>query len=230
MSHVQTFQFRLLFFAAINCLNSLLPHAASATPIMGNLPAGSGGYGIATEAGNTFGVALEFTPQENVSFDNVTLWISGYTGLDGSSLQLSLMQDGSSVGFPFPGPATTISTGTAAPNGGADAALTFNVSGELQAYTPYWFFLYLQVPGGGFGPDYGLYNCLWDQGGVPLGDVLINGAEYFSDGFMPSSFQSDTPAFAINSVPDSAPTWVLLLGAAGGCLLARHFLNRRLPE
>jgi len=204
--------------------NLLLCGGMNATPIYGYLPSGSGGYAIGTEAGNTFGVAVEFTPQENVTFSSVTLWISGYTGLDGSSLQLSLMGDGSSIGFP-PGPASTIGTGTATANNGSDAAFAFSLAGELQARTAYWLFLYLEVPGGGSGANYGQFNCLWDQGGIPAGNVVIDGSEYFADGFLSSSFQTDAPAFGINSVPDEAPTAAMLIVSLGSLFLLRRDLH-----
>jgi hypothetical protein len=215
---------RLCLMIGIIGGNLLLCGGMNATPIYGYLPSGSGGYAIGTEAGNTFGVAVEFTPQENVTFSSVTLWISGYTGLDGSSLQLSLMGDGSSIGFP-PGPASTIGTGTATANNGSDAAFAFSLAGELQARTAYWLFLYLEVPGGGSGANYGQFNCLWDQGGIPAGNVVIDGSEYFADGFLSSSFQTDAPAFGINSVPDEAPTAAMLIVSLGSLFLLRRDLH-----
>jgi len=209
---------------------SELSCSTKASPIYGNLPAGSGTFGIATEAGNTFGIAVEFTPQVNVDFNCITLWLSGYTGLDGSSLQLSLMQDGSSIGFPFPGPATTVASGTAPANNGAEAAFNFSLQGQLQANTPYWLFLYLQVPNGGTGINYGNYNCLWNQGGDSTGNIVIDGSEEFADGFLPSSFQSDSPAFAINAVPEISSAGALLAISLGACFLARRQLGRRSPK
>jgi hypothetical protein len=212
--------------AALAISFSFVASPARASMILGNLPDNGSGYEISTEAGNTFGAALEFTPLVNVGFDSVTLWISGYTGLDGSSLSLSLMADSSSDGLPFSGPAQTIISGSMTPNDGSDAAFTFNLGGQLKSNTPYWLFLYLQVPGGGFGPDYGKFNCQWDGGGTPVGDVVINGSETYVDGFSPSSFQSDAPAFSINSVPESTSTASLLALAAGcGLLARRHWRN-----
>jgi hypothetical protein len=213
-------------FAVLSSGFLFVPSEARANLIMGNLPAGGGGYTIATEAGNTFGAAVEFTPLSNVAFDSVTLWISGYNGLGGSLLYLSLLGDSSSYGFPFSGPAGTIATGSAAPNNGSDAAFTFNFGGQLSANTPYWLFLYLQVPNGGTGPDYGKFNCYWDGGGTTAGGVIINGSETYADGFSPGSIQSGAPAFSINSVPDATSTASLLALAAGCCLFARHQWRR----
>lgn len=190
--------------------------------ICGSLPNGDSPYTISTEAGNTFGTAVEFTPLVNVSFSSITLWISGYTGQDGSSLSLCLMSDGSSYGLPA-GPLITIASGTSAANGGADADLSFDLAGHLCADTPYWLFLYLAVPGGGFGPDMGKFNCNWDSGGTPFGNVDIDGSEAFANFFSPSSFQPTTPAFAIVSVPEPASTFWLLIFAAASCLLWRLY-------
>lgn len=192
---------------------------ARANLILGNLPPGGAGYGISTESGNTFGAAVEFTPLSDVSFDNVTLWLSGYNGLDGSSLSLSLMNDNSVYGFPSKEPAATLATGSATPNDGSDAAFTFALSGQLQANTPYWLFLYLQVPGGGFGPNNGRFNCHWDGGGDTVGNVIIDGSEAFANDFLPSSFQTQAPAFALNTVPDHGATALLLALAIGCCML-----------
>ncbi|MGA2245991.1 MAG: VPDSG-CTERM sorting domain-containing protein [Verrucomicrobiota bacterium] len=229
MSELHVHKSRLCLIIAIISGSLLLCGGINASPIYGNLPTGSGGYEISTEAGNTFGVAAEFTPQENVTFSSITLWVSAYTGLDGSSLQLSLMQDGSSIGLPFPGPANTIGTGTAPANDGSDAAFAFSFAGQLQAHTPYWLFLYLQVPGGGFGTGYGQFNCRWDQGGTPTGNVVINGSESYADGFLPSSFQSEAPAFAINGVPDVASTAVMLIISFGSLVLVRRHLRGNSP-
>lgn len=203
------------------------PLDTNASLLIGNLTDGSSGALIATEAGNTFGSATEFTPSQNLAFDSTTLWISGYNGLDGSVLSLSLMADNSAYGLPFSGPAATIASATAAANDGSDAAFDFNLGGQLKANTPYWLFLYLEVPNGGFGENYGQYNCFWDGGGNPIGNVTINGSEVFADGFNPASFHSDAPAFALNSVPEQTSTALLLGLGLGGCALVRHHQLRR---
>jgi hypothetical protein len=209
-------------FVGLSFLCILLPSDAMANLVVGDLPSGGRQFEISTEAGNTFGTAVEFTPLQNVDFGNVTLWLSGYTGLNGSSLVLSLMQDTSAEGLPFSGPGAAMATGSAAANNGSDAAFTFNLGGQLKASTPYWLFLYLQVPGGGVGPGYGQFNCYWDGGGAPVGDGVIDGSESFADGFYPSSLQSAAPAFSLNSVPELTSTALLLALAIGGCLLSRH--------
>lgn len=218
---LEIFSFCALLAASI----LLVPAAARANLLVGNLPAGGAGYAISTAAGNTFGRAVEFTPLQDGCFSSVTLWISGYNGLGGSTLSLALM-DTSADGFPVSGPGQTIADASAAPNDGTDAAFTFNMAGQLNANTPYWLFLYLQVPGGGIGPNYGNFNCYWDSGGTPTGDGVVNGSEAFVNGFYPPSFQSGAPAFSINSVPELPPTAALLAMAAGCCLIARHYWRR----
>jgi hypothetical protein len=215
---------RLVCLLAGVCLNLLFPLESKAN-WMGNLPGAGNGHSIATEAGNTFGTAAEFTPLQNIQFNSVTLWLSGYTGLDGSVLYLSVLNNYS--GTPFPQPGGTIAIGSAKPNDGSDGAVTFDLSGNLQASTQYWLFLYLWVPGGGFGPDYGLFNCYWDGGGKATDNVLVNGSEEYINGFSPGTYKSDAPAFAINSVPEVTSTASLLTLAGFGGLFARRFWARK---
>lgn len=184
--------------------------AQAQTQTMGNPPAGSGSGGvlIATEDFNTEGYAVGFTPLQNVGFDSVTVWLNGYTGqslfpnwgVGGVTLSVNLMTDASSYSPPlwFSGPAAIIATAYAAPNNGSDAAFTVDLSGSLQANTPYWLFLYLEagLPDG--------YDCYWDLGGTPVGDVVINGSEHFEDGSF-SSLGSVAPAFALNSPSPAVP-------------------------
>ncbi len=214
----------VIILAIGNCW--FAPYSSKANQVFGSLPSGNGGYGISTEGGNTFGVAVQFTTQQAVDFSSVTLWVSGYTGLDGSSLQLSLLQDTSSMGYSCSGPGNIISTATTAANSGADAAFNFSLSGQLQADTTYWLFLYLEVPGGGIGSDYGRFNCSWDRGGSSTGNITVNGSEDFADGFDSSSFDSDSPAFAFSAVPDLVSTGSAM-AVSLGCLALYRFRLRQ---
>ncbi len=186
------------------------PLGAKADTLLGNPPAGggdSGGFSISTEADNTFGQAVEFTPLQDVSFDSVTLWLNGFTGrgLDsgqiGVNLSLNLMTDASAYSPPIlaGGPAAVMASADAPPNDGSDAAFSFDLSGSLQANTPYWLFAYL-CPTGADPAD--AYNCYWDNAGTTAGDVDINGSAYFVDGSF-GALQSGAPAFAlISAVPE----------------------------
>jgi hypothetical protein len=198
------------------------PLGARADTLFGNLPASdgnSGGFSISTKADNTFGQAVEFTPLQDVSFDSVTLWLNGFTGRGlysgqiGVNLSLNLMTDGSSYSPPLPpsGPAEVMATAYAPPNDGSDAAFTFDLSGSLQANTPYWLFAYLCTTGV---DPMDAYNCYWDNAGATAGDVDINGSAYFEDGSF-GALQSGAPAFALISVvPEPSSTAI-----AGAMLL-----------
>lgn len=216
------------------------PLTSRADIILGNLPSSTGntgGFAIGTEAANTFGWAVEFTPLQNISFDSVTLWVNGFTGKGadsgqvGANLSLNLMEDASTIGYPLPGPTAIIATAYAPPNDGSDAAFAFNLSGSLGANTPYWLFLYLGLTGPNASDA---YSCYWDSGGAPVGDVIVDGSDSFAVGsFEP---QSGSPAFALNSsstgsvpaVPESyTAIGTALLLATSGARAFRGLRGRR---
>lgn len=189
---------------------------------------------IGDEAGNTFGVAEMFTPQQNFSFSSLTLYVTGYYDTlhpnNSSSLNLELSYDQNYEDpsypfhepdqFSFAGASSTISYSTG-------PYYDFNLSASLQAGVPYWIFLYLGSPDA-TGPGVG---CSW--GGIPdiVGIqasspqiILIDGGEPFADGFIPNDFSQIGQDFTLNVVPEPGTNTIFLIGSL---ILGSYLLNFR---
>jgi hypothetical protein len=182
----------------------LLPAATNAqSGIFGNTPTGGVAFSMIAESGaNGSGGAVAFTPTEDFDFTSVTVWLSGYTGLDlYGNMDQSLFAGIWTSGAAYPGgsqqPLVEIdSLGAPAPNDGSLAPFALaNLSPTtlLHAGTEYWLFISENTGGSAaVGPQ-------WVGGNNPVGNAVYDGSEVFQFpmGFAPSSA---TPAFSINDI------------------------------
>lgn len=190
------------FFAlAIAC--SAIPLNTEADPILGNAPTTGNAFSIAFEGGNTWGAAIAFTPQLDVNFFSVTLWLTGYNGQNGQSMCAGIWSDATQLDPAFSSqPAVDLAyLSPPAPNDGSLAAFTFDelsAPSVLHADTKYWLFIY------GTGDLSGSFLS-WAQGSPPTGNAFYNGADVFAGGsFAPAD--SLIPAFTINGVSSNVST------------------------
>jgi hypothetical protein len=199
-----------LFLAGALVLSS----QAKADVVFGNSLTGEAAFQFAADGGIAGGGAVEFTPLEDVTFGSITVWLSGYTGLDmygrkNQSFYAGVWIDGHYPGSGNSQPVQQIASLQApSPNDGTAAAFTFiNSSGStvLSANTSYWLFIYESTSGSfnaGSVPQ-------WLTGGPVSGKAVCNGsASFWNHSFTPSS---TIPAFAFNSVPEPGPCALLAL-------------------
>lgn len=179
---------------------------------------------ISDEAGNTFGFAEMFTPQQNFTFSGLTLYVTDYYDISGpnsSTLSLGLFYDWNyeDPSYPFHEPyGDPLAEATATINDNTGPYYGFNLSASLQENVPYWFFLYLQSPDvGGLG-----VGCSW--GGIPditgieassPQVVLIDGIEDAVNGFDPGTYRAGGQTITINTVPEPNTNSLLWFGLLG---------------
>lgn len=209
--------------------------AANTGGLFGNSPTGGSAFDFIANGGMASGGAVTFTPLHDFSFTSITVWLTGYTGLDmygnsNQSFYAGIYSDDSinEPGYTSEQPGALITGLDApAPNDGSQAAFEFvNLSPEtvLQANTKYWLFIY-ENTSGSF--NYDSYPQ-WVEGSSPVGDgVVYNGSQdFWAHGFSPSSA---TPAFAINAVPEPGPTAIFVVALLiWGTGLLQKRRNRRL--
>jgi hypothetical protein len=190
-------------------------------PVFGNSPNGTSGFNIIIyNTSMDIGAAVEFTPTENINVSSITLWLSGYTGTGGQTMDVGIysnssFQIGTATNTPYTDLLNFTSPGA---NDGSLAAFTFtnptgtpggNPSGStlLSANTHYWLAIDSQeIQGSGY---YG--DAVWVTGGTPTGDATYNGSVVYNH--LPSTSintSSITPAFTINAVPE--PGFASLMG------------------
>jgi hypothetical protein len=172
-------------------------------PIFGNSPTGGNAFPLAAESGaNGTGGAVAFTPTEDFSFNSITLWLSGYTGLDiyghlDQSFYAGIWTDGSTYSGGSLQPLIEIDPLEApAPNDGSLAPFAFvnsSPSTVLHAGTEYWLFVYENTGGNA------AVGSEWIGGDNPAGNAIYDGSESFA---FPVGFTSSsaTPAFMINAL------------------------------
>jgi hypothetical protein len=200
--------------------------AVKGGPILENEPIGGDAFSIAYEAGNTWGAAVSFTPQQNVDVFSVTLWLTGYTGQNGQSMFAGIWDDANDLESFFPTqPGWEIaSLSTPASNDGSLDSFTFYASSEmpiLASNTKYWLVIY------GTG-DLSGSSLTWVDGTSPTGGATYDGSESLAVGSF-SSPSLTTPAFTINSSPEVNPVpepSTVALAALGLAFLFR-FQSRR---
>ena len=202
-------QFLVLLFLIAICIS-----ANADAPVFGNSPGNGTGFNISVyNQLSLYGGAVEFTPQENINLSSVTLWLSGYNGQYGQTINVgiygnsdnSFYNPGTARNFPW---TQILGFSSPAPNDGSLAAFTFsnpywspaynpNGSTFLSANTPYW----LVVTSGG---RPGNYTCAanWTEGGALTGNAMYNGSDNYNvyGGAFDSS--SVMPAFTINTIPE----------------------------
>jgi hypothetical protein len=217
------------FFLATVSASWGVPFVSNAQSVeFGNCPTGGGVFDFIANGGYSSGAAVAFTPVQNITFGGVTIWLTGYTGKDNYGNSNQSFYAGIYNSYPnSPGnpsqPFQEIASLCApAPNDGSLAAFTFaNLSPTttLQANTQYWLFVYEDTSGSYNYNDY----PQWVAGDSPMGNALYDGSETFSSfSFSPSS---DTPAFAVNAVPEPGTTSMMalsLLGAGTWALRSRR--------
>lgn len=226
----------LFSLVALGAVFLNLSREAGAQGIFGNSPMEGTAFSFVSGGGGVAGGgAVAFTPMRDFSFSSITLWLTGYTGLDmyGNMTQSFYAfitddyarQTGDNTYQHQPGSETVASLSVPAPNDGATAAFTFaNLSptAVLHADTTYWLFIYEStggVPNWGHVPE-------WVSGDAPAGDAVYNGASSFYAGMFASSYA--TPAFTITAVPEPGVTTILVLGLLAVLTsVARHQLGRK---
>jgi hypothetical protein len=170
-------------------------------PVFGNSPIDGNAFSIVTYNQLSFsGAAVEFTPLENIDLSSVTLWLSGYNGQYGQTIDANIwLNNNSSPASPYIGLSTPVA------NNGSLASFTFsNPTGnlysnpsdslDLLANTAYW----LVVASGGSPGNY-ISAASWANGGSLSGDATLNGSatyNVYASNFSPSTA---LPAFSINS-------------------------------
>jgi len=198
--------------------------------VFGNSPTGGGVFNFTADGGIAGGGAVAFTPTQNLSFSGITVWLTGYTGRDMyGNLNQSLYAGIYDNYSPFPGspnqPAQEIASLSApAPNDGSLGSFTFaNLSPTttLQANTQYWLFIYENTSG-----SFNYYDYpQWVGGDSPIGNAIYDGSESFFDfSFSPSS---ETPAFAINAVPEPGTTSMMSLSFLCAGAYALRFRRKK---
>jgi len=234
MQPLQTIQeFEMTRFAKIflTMLAVILPATMSEAQsvLFGNSPAGGTGFSVSAQSPpNATGGAVAFTPSEDMSFSSITVWLSGYNGLDvfgnlNQSFYAGIWTDAA----PAPGgvdqPQADIDPlSVPPPNDGSLAAFTFdNLSPStiLSANTEYWLVIY-ENTGGSIA-----VGSTWVGGNVPVGNATYDGSDRFS---FPAGFTSSSiiPAFEINAAPEPGAiafdTLSILFGGLYAFRLRRH--------
>ncbi len=196
----------------------VLNTVSEAQPVLfGNSPNDETGFTMyAQSAANGSGGAVAFTPLQDLTFGSITVWLTGYTGLDlygqmNQSFYAGIYTDNSEyLGSPGFGTAENqpfqqiLSLNVPSPNDGSLAGFNFsNPFPEitLHADTTYWLFIY-ENTGGSLNINNPPH---WVGGGDFAGNAVYNGSDSFAFpvGFTPSSV---IPAFAINPVPEPGVT------------------------
>jgi hypothetical protein len=223
--------------AALSLTAAVSAHADR--PTFGNSTNGDSGFELSVYNGQSmYGAAVGFTPTQNMTVSSVTLWLAGYNGNNGETIDVNIWDSnppgsssenpGNATNFPW---APLLYLTAAAPNDGAAAEFSFDNSNPdssastLLADTEYWLVVTAQ----------GQPGCNTDStwvGGGPLnGGANYYGSEsYYAYGDPYPSFNSSStlPAFSINSlssVPEPGFGSFLVLPVLLG--IARKFYRQR---
>lgn len=203
-------------FLVISFLFFLSLSAKADVPVFGNSPDGGTGFSISVLGQlSSSGGAVEFTPQENIYVDSVTLWLSDYNGQHGQTIIAGIYNNNDDHAF-NPGTATNypwqqiLSFSSPAPNDGSQEPFTFsnptgtpiyNPTGStlLSAGTPYWLVVTAEAKQEG---NNMAVAASWVGGGTPTGEASYDGSDTYN--VYGSSYDSCSvlPAFTINIVPE----------------------------
>ncbi len=194
--------------AAIATILGISAHASN--PLFGNSPDGGFGFSIVDYNGMAMsGGAVEFTPQGSLDLGSITLWLSGYTGQSGQSIDASIWSSSRNA----PGvPLINFQSPTA--DDGSSAAFTFSSpsvnpydvpsgSTVLSGNTAYWLVVTAQGRPGNY-----IDAASWVGGSVPTGVAVYDGADTYNVSGGIFSASSDTPAFSINDNSNSSPIFL----------------------
>lgn len=213
---------QVLFLTASLCAISFFARGQS---LLGNSPTDGAAFNFVGNGAIAGGGAIAFSPLYNCTFSSITLWLSGYTGLDNQGRtnqsfyatinQDTVYQTGPNTYLHQPG-ATVLTLDVPPPNNGSPAGFSFvnpDPAIVLSANITYWLFIYESTSGSYNYNDY----PVWSLGSTPAGDAIYGGSETFYDfQFSPSSV---VPAFDIISVPE--PTMLELMVVGGLALAGR---------
>lgn len=208
-------------------------------PAFGNSTNGGTGFDISVYNGQSMlGAAIGFTPTQNITVSSVTLWLAGYNGENGETINVNIWDSnppgstsenpGDATNFPW---SPLLYLTAAAPNNGAPAQFTFDNSDPdsdssvLLADTEYWLVVTAE----------GQPGCNTDStwiGGGPLnGGAAYYGSEsYYAYGDPYPSFNTSStlPAFSINSLnPVPEPGFASFLALPLLLGVARKFYRSR---
>jgi hypothetical protein len=184
------------------------------------------------------GGAVSFTPEANIDLTSVSLWLSGYTGQYGQSIDVSLWDSNpANTGFANTGNAGSfpwspvITLQSAAANNGSLGEFTFDASSSmvLSANTEYW----LVVTAGGHAGN-NMTGASWIEGGTLAGNATYDGAESYNVYGGAFDTSSALPSFSINTDTDSLtavtaapePSSMALMIIPFLLLVGRMFYNR----
>ena len=198
-------------------------------PVFGNTTNGNGNS-FAIDVYNqqsTYGGAVEFTPQENIDLDSITLWLSNYSGKYGERVHASIWTDNDNTPL-----VDLIDFRPASPNDGSMASFTFynpsanpnsdpSGSTTLSENIAYW----LVVTEGGPPGNYAT-GAYWVAGGTPSGAAIYDGSDnyYVYNGQFEAC--SALPAFSINVVPEPGFAGFATLSLLAG-IGRRFYMNRK---
>jgi hypothetical protein len=199
--------------------------AKADVPVFGNSTnSTSSGFGIVCLGQEGIsGAAVEFTPLENMTVSSVTLWLAGYSGQFGQSIDASIWSDDNEPYAPL------INFSSPGPNDGSSAAFVFSnaspanptvTSTVLTANVLYWLVVSSTAPSGR-----NESTTVWLQGGNPTGNAVYNGSDVYNiyDGTFSAS--STTPTFTINAVPE--PGFGTLMSLPLLFVIARNLYKKR---
>jgi hypothetical protein len=217
--------------------------AKADSPEFGNSPNGNGtAFDLSTYGQLSLsGGAVGFTPDANIELSSVSLWLTGYTGQSGQTIDVSIWDNSTSNSHPW---APVISLSAALPNNGSLAEFTFSSpsansyndpSGSmvLSANTEYWL-----VVTAGAQPGNCTTDASWVNGIPPTGNAIfdasetynVNGGSFDPNGAMPAfSINSDAP-FSIDPVPEPGSASIMslaMLFGMTGWLWKRHKENSK---
>jgi hypothetical protein len=211
---------------------------AQAAIVISSLPTNDDGFAIgATTSHAIEWGAVGFTPDQDLTLTSVTLWLTGYTGVDDQRPEVSIWSDTTASAPNLPhAPATSLTAmsygysdgmafNTPAPNDGSSASFEFDYPGELtlQGGTIYWLVVDEVTP-----PDNDGLNVLsffWNGGGSVTGEAAYVGSEQLIiAGLLPSS---TTPAFSIDAIPVPEPRPMAIMALSFFCAGAYALRLRR---
>lgn len=206
------------------------PPDGSSFPLSRNADVGIQPDPLNSSLSDPYGALMAFTPLQTFTLTNVSLWLSGYTGANGMSIQLDIIADeNDGPYYPTGAGATSPVTPNVplyvqapftspAPNSGGLAEFTFTGDTTLAANLVYYIYLIGNDAGGA------TFNVNLAASPVPSSsEVLYDGTEnygYFNGNLSYQGLDTSySAAFELNAVPEPGTTALMLLGGAAAVLV-----------